>query len=130
MLGLLALSDLVPDATFFGGTALCRTHLLDWRLSEDIDLLVDDAAATQAQLSGLARSLRREYPGLTVDWGTIDATLVAQVRAEGTGIRVQLAQRDASYRRYRTRSRAWRCATRICQSRLSCVARLVMPQRR
>lgn len=41
------LPDLVPGATFFGGTALCRTHLLDWRLSEDIDLLVDDRDATE-----------------------------------------------------------------------------------
>jgi predicted nucleotidyltransferase component of viral defense system len=41
------LPDLVPGATFSGGTALCRTHLPDWRLSEDIDLLVDDRDATE-----------------------------------------------------------------------------------
>lgn len=97
---LMHLPDLVPDATFFGGTALCRTHLLDWRLSEDIDLLVEDPAEAQERLSGLGRSLRREYPGLGLDWATLDGTQVAQADAGAIGIRIQLVQRDASYRRY------------------------------
>ncbi|MGH8907470.1 MAG: nucleotidyl transferase AbiEii/AbiGii toxin family protein [Egibacteraceae bacterium] len=42
--------------TFFGGTALCRTHLFDWRLSEDIDLLVDDAGADRAGARRAART--------------------------------------------------------------------------
>lgn len=37
-----------PQITFFGGTALSRTHLPDVRLSEDIDLLADGSRATVA----------------------------------------------------------------------------------
>lgn len=37
---LAAIADEVSDdVVFFGGTALCRTHLPDLRLSEDIDLI-------------------------------------------------------------------------------------------
>lgn len=98
---LVPLRHLVPEATFFGGTAPCRTHLLDWRLSEDIDLLVDDPADTRDRLSEhLAGSLRREYPELTLEWGTVDEEQVAQVRAGAIGVRVQMVKRDASYRRY------------------------------
>ena len=57
------------ESVFFGGTALCRTHLLDWRLSEDIDLLVGQPRRCTTSLAGgLPRELRREYPGLDVAW--------------------------------------------------------------
>ena len=51
------LPEMPLDATFFGGSALCRTHLPDWRLSEDIDLLVP----TPARAAGV---LGDRLPGL------------------------------------------------------------------
>jgi len=58
-----ALTAVTPDAHFFGGTALSRTLLEGSRLSEDIDLLDDDAGATLESLrSQMGRALRREFP--------------------------------------------------------------------
>lgn len=93
------------DRVFFGGTALCRTHLLDWRLSEDLDLLVDDARAEERRLSeGLARLLRREHPGVEISWRRDGSTRVGSFRAGGLVVRMQLVPWDASYRRYPTDS--------------------------
>ena len=56
-----------PRATFFGGTALCRTWSEDTRLSEDIDLLVDDhVEASEALPLLVSRGIRREFP--TARW--------------------------------------------------------------
>lgn len=88
--------------TFFGGTALCRTHLLDWRLSEDIDLLVDDARAWADGLDGLPRALRREFPGLTITWRSEGLTAVGFVTQDDLTVRIQLVPTDDSYERYPT----------------------------
>lgn len=54
------------EATFFGGTALSRTHLRGVRLSEDVDLLADDPTSLGDRLDAeLATRLRRLYPGLS-----------------------------------------------------------------
>lgn len=67
-----ALASLDLPLTFFGGTALARTHLTEpstgGRMSEDIDLHTPD----RTQLAGvldeaLPRALRREFPGLQWD---------------------------------------------------------------
>ncbi|QBI20756.1 hypothetical protein ER308_15090 [Egibacter rhizosphaerae] len=56
-----------PDAAFVGGTALARTHLDGLRVSEDIDLLVDDPHDYAPRLqSELGRLLRRAYPELEI----------------------------------------------------------------
>lgn len=95
------LPGLIPDTTFFGGTALCRTHLLDWRLSEDLDLLVEETSRAADRLSeDLPEALRREFPGLTVDWGREGETQVGAVSADDVSIRIQLVRFDDSYRRY------------------------------
>ncbi len=49
------------DIIFFGGTALSRTHLLDLRLSEDIDLIAlgDRRAVGDRIESAVARQLQR-----------------------------------------------------------------------
>lgn len=61
---LAALGELYPTTRFFGGTALCRTYLVDTRLSEDIDLLHPEPRGFLAALEvGLSRVLRREFPG-------------------------------------------------------------------
>jgi predicted nucleotidyltransferase component of viral defense system len=100
---LLRLPALLPDATFFGGTALCRTHLPDWRLSEDIDLLVDDPAAARTTLErGLRRAMRRDFPALATHWSIIGGTTNAQIETDGLVVRLQLVVRDAGYRRYPT----------------------------
>ena len=57
------LAALGPETRFFGGTALCRTHLEGSRLSEDIDLLSPDPARLLAELAReLPSALRREFP--------------------------------------------------------------------
>src|SRR5207245_733759 len=47
---------------FFGGTALARTHLPAFRLSEDVDLLADPREEWLARLERhLPRALRRHF---------------------------------------------------------------------
>ncbi len=99
---LVHLPDLAAGATLFGGTALCRTHLPDWRLSEDVDLLVDDPAQVVRGLDGLTRALRREHPRLAVWWERGRETVVGAVEADGLTVRVQLVRSDSSYRQYPT----------------------------
>lgn len=70
---------------FYGGTALCRTYLLDSRLSEDIDLLSADFETALRELEvKLPRLLRREFPGSTDEIGG----------QEGTGRQGRLVTRD------------------------------------
>lgn len=84
-----------PDFTFFGGTALCRTWSQDTRLSEDIDLLVDDHVAGAESLSSLiSKGLRREFPKL--GWRDIERRHEIDTKAlEGDGelsLRVQFVK--------------------------------------
>lgn len=52
----------MADGTFFGGTALSRTVLSSYRLSEDIDVIVEDAPQVARELQEwLPRALRHEY---------------------------------------------------------------------
>lgn len=99
---LAALADFeVSPPVFFGGTALCRTHLLDWRLSEDLDLLVDDAADWQRRLDDrVPTALRRDFPGLTIRWRHPGLTRAGMLVAGGLTVEVQLVPLDDSYRRY------------------------------
>ena len=98
---LLHVPRMVPDGVFFGGTALCRTHLLDWRLSEDIDLLVDSATTISERIEQrVPELLRRDFPGLRVDWERSGETLLGTIAFEDVVTHVQLVRRDASYRRY------------------------------
>ncbi len=56
-----ALSRTAADqVVLFGGTALARTHLVDGRLSEDIDLLATGDRKPIA--AALSRALRRSAP--------------------------------------------------------------------
>lgn len=48
--------------TFFGGTALCRTWLVDLRLSENVDILVDDVKVVDEFTRAISRNLRRQFP--------------------------------------------------------------------
>jgi predicted nucleotidyltransferase component of viral defense system len=58
----------LADALFIGGTALCRTHLDELRVSEDIDLLVSDVTqSADALVRQLPRLIRRPYPDITLD---------------------------------------------------------------
>jgi predicted nucleotidyltransferase component of viral defense system len=90
-----ALSRLdIPSLVFFGGTALSWTHLIDGRLSEDIDLYVGDRRrAAETIEAAILRSLRHEFPGagwqpgLTAVTGITPARLVTP---EEHVVRVQL----------------------------------------
>lgn len=97
---LVRLPDLAPTAVFFGGTALCRTYLPGWRLSEDVDLLVEHAATViEAFDDRLAGLLRREFPDVALRWAR-EGHIVGRVLADDLIVRVQLVPLDASYRRY------------------------------
>lgn len=52
LLAAISNSQLRDQVVFFGGTALARTHLVDFRLSEDIDLL---ALAPRTQVAAALR---------------------------------------------------------------------------
>lgn len=93
---LAALTRLEPDEfVFFGGTALARTHLVDGRLSEDIDLyaLRSRSSVVADVERAMAEGVRRSY-GL-LSW----LPMLSQVRevdsavlstANGLTVRVQL----------------------------------------
>ncbi|HLR27578.1 MAG TPA: nucleotidyl transferase AbiEii/AbiGii toxin family protein [Ruania sp.] len=56
------------DVTFFGGTALSRTHLPDVRLSEDIDLITPgQRSEVAADIERAARRLRRTHGTVEFD---------------------------------------------------------------
>ena len=96
------LSAELPEAvTFFGGTALARSHLPDGRLSEDLDLIANAPAersevaraVEQLFVSGLRRSFRdvrwdppptavRE-PGAAVLWSSAGSVRIQLLRAAG-----------------------------------------------
>lgn len=59
-----ALSEIQEHGVvFFGGTALCRTWCADSRLSEDIDLLVDDYVQASIKVpEHVTRVIRRDFP--------------------------------------------------------------------
>lgn len=95
------LPELLPEAVFFGGTALCRTYLIGWRLSEDVDVLVDALGPSARVLEeGLPRRLRREHPGASVEWRPERGGRIGSLRVGDLEVRVQLVPRDASYERY------------------------------
>ena len=81
------------NITFFGGTALCRTWLADLRLSEDVDILVDDVEVVDELTRAISRSLRRQFPEHS--WST--PTTKHQVSTlnlvtSNCNVKVQLAQ--------------------------------------
>lgn len=64
-------STSTEEIIFFGGTALCRTHLPDHRLSEDIDLvaLTDRSAIARRMTEAITRQLRRSLGSATFNPG-------------------------------------------------------------
>lgn len=97
------LPEVAPQAVFFGGTALCRTHLPGWRLSEDIDLLAERPARTARKLAQtLPDLLRRDFPDLDLTWDRRDHLFVGLLTADDLVVRIQLVSQDDSYRRYPT----------------------------
>jgi hypothetical protein len=93
-----ALATLDVPVTFFGGTALARTHLSDpdngARLSEDIDLYSPERRTVARSLDDqLPRLLRREFPGLSWDppLSLVRSVVAGQVLSrDGMRVRVQL----------------------------------------
>ncbi len=94
---LAAIGVLELPVTFFGGTALSRTFIVDpadgARLSEDIDLYTEELAPVASALdSGLPRLLRREFPGVAMDpaLASVRAGEPAVLRArDGLQVRIQ-----------------------------------------
>lgn len=98
---LLHLPELLPEAVFFGGTALCRTHLVGWRLSEDVDLLVTELGRSAGVLEEeLPTLLRREHPEARLEWRPGEEGRLGSLRVGDLEVRLQLVRSDASYERY------------------------------
>lgn len=86
---------------FFGGTALCRTHLDGFRLSEDIDLLTDRPRELLDRLgAGLPVILRRDYPMLRLTIRPDGQTIVADLTDGVDLVQLQAVKIDHSYRQY------------------------------
>ncbi len=80
------------ELTFFGGTALCRTWLPNLRLSEDIDLLLDEPSKSSDIRRHISRRLRREFPNL--EWtslGTRHDVETWTLASDQLNIKVQFA---------------------------------------
>jgi len=79
---------------FYGGTALCRTWCQDLRLSEDIDLMVDDfPESAEAIQTALTRATRRVLPDLA--WSPADTwqrTLTTIATANSRIVKVQFVE--------------------------------------
>ena len=83
------------DFTFFGGTALCRTWCDDTRLSEDIDLMVNDhVQATESLLPWITRGIRRDFPQAT--WMHLGSRHEVETRmldaGGGVAVKVQIVR--------------------------------------
>jgi predicted nucleotidyltransferase component of viral defense system len=86
------------DVTFFGGTALSRTYLLDERLSEDIDLIAT------ADRDGLAELLVREIDSALArthgrvtwspGWTQSDIAAAVALLPGGIAIKIQLLRAE------------------------------------
>lgn len=90
------------EFVFFGGTALCRTHLAGRRLSEDIDLLVDDHDELSARLEEtLPRALRHEFP--SARWEHVHRTsrvLTVTLNApEAPSVKIQIVRTEPHEKR-------------------------------
>lgn len=101
-----AIAGLGQPLTFFGGTALARTHIGNpasgARLSEDIDLYSPDRRRVAAVLDDrLPSLLRREFPRTTWDppLSAVRAVDPAElVTREGIRVRIQLLDSGGGHR--------------------------------
>ena len=87
----------------FGGTALARTHLPTFRLSEDVDLLVDPRTEWAARVEGLLpRALRRHVGAVIWDPGPtgVPDRAPARLVAGALSVRVQLLALDTEWARW------------------------------
>ncbi|HZJ51298.1 MAG TPA: nucleotidyl transferase AbiEii/AbiGii toxin family protein [Actinomycetota bacterium] len=93
---LLALSTWDQDVLLYGGTALSRTHLSGFRLSEDIDLQIISPGRHIGPLGNhLMRAIRRDYPDAT--WERRSAPrdqTIAYLHADDLAVRVHLIGPD------------------------------------
>lgn len=99
----MAVGDVGGDVVFYGGTALSRTHLPGFRLSEDVDLLVSPRPEWGARIEQeVPRALRRHIgpsswdPAPTMVPERVGGRLVAG----DLSVRVQLVTYDAEQRRW------------------------------
>lgn len=76
---------------FYGGTALARTHLPGFRMSEDVDLWAVDPRSVLADLAtGIPRRVRREYPDLQISPIGRSELLVRSL--DGSQVRIQVVE--------------------------------------
>jgi predicted nucleotidyltransferase component of viral defense system len=94
-----------PGIVFYGGTALARTHLPNFRVSEDVDLLVDPRAEWADRIeSHLPRALRRHFG--TVTWDPPPKATSGRLVAGRLSVRVHLESLDAERSRWPVERRA------------------------
>ncbi len=95
LLAALAASSDAEHLIFFGGTALSRTHLVDFRLSEDIDLLTHaprgevapTGCSAQAATMTVGEGLRVQVQFLTADHYPAWPTETAAIEQRYTDVR-------------------------------------------
>lgn len=107
-----ALADLqaddAPPFVCYGGTALCRTDLLDQRVSEDIDLYTFDWRVLVELLHHeLPNRLRREFPGL--EWQGEHRRRPVSTdtlrHPDGPGVQIQVVEAQTRWDRWVTQPR-------------------------
>ncbi len=93
---LVALSTWGQDILFYGGTALSRTHLSGFRLSEDIDLQIESPGKHIDALGDhLRRAIRRNFPDAV--WERRSAPrgqTIAYLKSDELAVRVHLIAPD------------------------------------
>ena len=92
-----------PGIVFYGGTALGRVHLPTFRLSEDIDLLVEPRKEWAARIEEhVPRQLRRHVGPGTWDPGPtlVPDSAPARLVTGTVSVRVQLVTLDAEHSRW------------------------------
>jgi predicted nucleotidyltransferase component of viral defense system len=90
--------DCADDVVFFGGTALSRTHLVDARLSEDIDLIAvgPRQAVVERVTTAIERGVRRTHG--RVSWAPAfsdrDVEPAVVVTQDRLAVQVQILRAD------------------------------------
>lgn len=91
------------DVVFYGGTALARTHLPGFRLSEDVDLLVSPRPEWAARIEQELPQALRRHVGPS-DWDpaptTVPEAIAGRLVAGALSVQVQLVSYDVQQRRW------------------------------
>lgn len=95
------IQSLNSEVTFFGGTALSRTYLIDGRLSEDIDLYSPTREILSEELDGIPEKIEQEFP--QANWEVLPSQVADPGSALlncGGGIKINVQVLDSRARNW------------------------------